>query len=117
PTPAPTTTFGMTVACAGVTRVPEWGRLLSGALVRTMIQPVPVFSGSVNGPRNVAPASRVITSPDWAALSAAGKLPPAGTAIVRPVDRTSLVSTTSRGRSGGAAQTGAKSGHSSAVSR
>jgi len=54
--PLAATNFGMTVACAGVTRVPVGGRPLSGAAVRTMIQPVPVFSGSVNGPRNVAPA-------------------------------------------------------------
>src|SRR5712691_6809611 len=117
PAPPRASSLGITVACAGVTRVPEGGRRLSGALVGTMIQPVPFFLGSVNGPRNVAPASSVITSPGWAALSAAWTLPPARTAIVRPMDRTSLVSTVARGRSGGAASTATTQSPSAAARR
>src|SRR2546425_12304828 len=92
PTFAPTTSLGMTAAYAGVARVPGGGRLLSGALVRTVIQPAPALVGRVNGPWNVAPAGRVITSPGWAASSAAWRLPPAGTAMVWPEGATSEVS-------------------------
>src|SRR5712691_6008563 len=47
---APTTILGSSGAAAGVIRVPGGGRVLSGVLVRTMIQPVPVLLGRVNGP-------------------------------------------------------------------
>src|SRR5205809_302269 len=44
----------MTAAEAGVTRVPGGDSRSSGALVRPTIQPVPLFLGSVNGPRHRA---------------------------------------------------------------
>ncbi len=54
------TIFGSTPAYAGVMRVPYGGRLLSGADVRIVIQPLPDFAGSVNGPVKTAPACKVI---------------------------------------------------------
>src|SRR5258705_2931044 len=93
----------MTAANEGLTRVPGGGRLLSGALVRTVIQPTPALLGSVNGPRKVAPACSVITSPGCAALSAAWKSPPAGTVMVWPDGGTSVVSRNARGSSRGCA--------------
>src|SRR5436309_14968795 len=83
--------------------MPGAGRLLSGALVRTVLHPVPVLLGSVNGPVNVAPACSVITSPGCAALSAACRSPPAETVIVVPVGATSVVSRKTRGGSGATA--------------
>src|SRR4029077_16681096 len=53
PTLGPATSFGMTAAYEGVTRVPGEGRLLSAALVRTVIQAVPALFGSMNGPWKV----------------------------------------------------------------
>src|SRR5882724_8673475 len=103
PTPVPTTSFGMTAAYEGLTRVPGGGRLLSGALVRTVIQPTPALLGSVNGPWKVAPACSVIISPGCAASSAAWRSPPAGTVMVGPDGGTSVVSRNARGSSGGCA--------------
>src|SRR2546422_5298804 len=82
------------------------GRLLSGAEVRMMIQPEPVLAGRVKLPVNLAPASRVITSPGCARLSAARKSPPAATAMVRPTGGTEAVSTRRRGSSGSLPVTG-----------
>src|SRR5947209_8685034 len=38
-------------------RVPGGGRVLSAALVRTMIHPVPLLLGSVDGPESIATAT------------------------------------------------------------
>src|SRR2546427_9032724 len=100
PTPDPTTILGRTGPYDGLIRAPGGGRLLSGALVRTVIHPDPGLSGSTNGPVNVAPASSVITSPGRALWSAARKLPPADTAIVCPEGATRVVSTNCSGLSG-----------------
>src|SRR3989442_14492114 len=81
-------------------REPGRGRLLSGAEVRMTIQPVPLLFGSVKLPENVAPAARVMVLPGWAALSAAWKSPPAGTATVLPACATKVVSRYTRGSSG-----------------
>src|SRR5207244_9589771 len=101
PTAAATTSLGMAAAYEGVTREPGAGRLLSGALVRAVIQPVPALLGRVKGPVNVAPAWRVMTSPGCAALSAACTSPPAETGRVVPVGATSVVSRKTRASSGG----------------
>src|SRR5207247_9549969 len=84
-------------------RVPGGGRVLSAALVRTMIHPVPLLVGSVNGPENVAPAGRVMTSPPTAAFRAAWRSPPAGTASVRPGGGTDVVPRMTHDRPGGTA--------------
>src|SRR5437773_3510946 len=116
PTPGPTPSFGMTAAYEGLTRVPGGGRLLSGALVRTVIQPTPALLGSVNGPVNVAPACSVITSPGCAALSAAWTSPPAGTAMIWPDGATRVVSRNTRGNSGDSASERATNGMGSSGS-
>src|SRR2546422_8825610 len=48
------------------------------------IQPEPVLFGSVNGPVNVAPASRTMVSPGTALFIAVCKLSPAFTTMVLP---------------------------------
>ena len=58
-------------AWAGATRVPAGGRLgLAQSVLCRVIQPDPIFAGSVNGPRNSLPACRRMMSPPAAAASA-----------------------------------------------
>jgi hypothetical protein len=76
----------LTPAEQGVIRVPSGGRLLSGALVRMMIQCAlsQALAGRVNFPLKVAPACKLMVSPQFALFSAVCKLPPAGTKTVLP---------------------------------
>lgn len=67
-------------------RVPSAGKLLSGALVRTIIQcwSSQAFAGKVNCPEKVAPACSAMVSPQFALLRAVCRLPPLLTEIVDP---------------------------------
>src|ERR1700734_2469883 len=68
-------------------RVPSGGRLLSGALVRMMIQcwSSQAFAGSTYCPAaKVAPACNSIVSPQLALSSARCRSPPAFTVVVEP---------------------------------
>ena len=69
---------------AGATRSPSAGSPAMEA-GRTMIRPPAGLFGSTKLPVNVAPLASAITSPGCAALSAACRSPPAGTAMVRSV--------------------------------
>src|SRR5262245_1051301 len=91
----------MAGADAGVIRVPGRGRRSSGADERITIQSVPDFFGSVKLPRNTAPDSRLMTSPDRASFRAAWRSPPARTTSVRPDDAACVVSRNTRGGMGG----------------
>ena len=61
--------------------MPSGGKLLSGAVVRTVIQwsRSQPLAGRVMGPRKVAPACTRITSPHDALFKAALRFPPADT--------------------------------------
>src|SRR5688500_2861975 len=99
--PGPTI-FGMFGASDGSARSPGDGSALFGALERIVIQPEPVFLGSVNVPVYVAPAASSMTSPGEAELSAFGKFPPAETLIVDPVGATRSVASRTAGGAGAA---------------
>src|SRR5438105_9304544 len=95
-------------------RVPSGGKLASAAVVRIVIQHEPDLLGRVKEPENVAPASSITTSHGRAALSAACRLPPAGTLIVLPVGAVWWVSRNLRGSSGSVGlDSGGRSGVSS----
>ena len=66
--------------------MPSGGRLLSAALVRTMIQwaSSQVCAGTVKVPVKTAPACSAMVSPHFALFSASWKSPPLGTEIVVP---------------------------------
>src|SRR5215475_3279896 len=70
--------FASKALCDGVTR-PVISVALDDWIV---IYESPVFFGNVNGPRYIAPASRMIVSPGAALLMAACRSPPLGTTRV-----------------------------------
>src|SRR5437773_12282494 len=67
------------------------------------IQPEPALFGSVNGPVNVAPASRTMVSPGTALFIAVCKLPPAFTTMVLPEGGEYVVSMNACGKVGSCA--------------
>src|SRR3712207_588163 len=101
--------LGICAASAALTRVPSGG---SWPAVRTTIQlpaVLPALGRRTKLPTNVAPAGRTTTSPGTAASSAACRLPPTGTVIVRPVCTGIAVTTDASGSSAPDSDVGAGS--------